>query len=100
MFINVAIQEKGARGYLATAPDLAGCTLTDPDHGTAFARLRLLIEGQLADQLLAGRPLPPLRAAEAWRAEARFAGARWYELHVNLPHIEAVARHQADRTPP
>ena len=97
MMVSVVIEEQPGQVFTAIAPDLPQCQLQDTDPGNAFARIRLAIEGALADLLLAGKPLPAIRSAADWRADSRFAGGRWYEMHMNIGHIEAVARHQQGR---
>lgn len=97
MFIAIAVQRLPSGLHRARAPELEGVELTDPDAGNVTARLRLVIEGVLADRLLAGTPLPAGRPPAHWAADPAFTGARWYEVHMNLGHIEALARHQSAR---
>ncbi|MCK6371923.1 MAG: hypothetical protein L6Q83_11500, partial [Gammaproteobacteria bacterium] len=61
---------------------------------SACARLRLLIEGRLADLLLTGDAIPQPRPPSAWRKDPALRDSTLYEMHINLPHIQAVARHQ------
>jgi hypothetical protein len=58
------------------------------------ARLRLVIEGALADPIIAGLPLPRPGGEAGMRPARRHRGGHWYDVHVNVAHIEAVARHQ------
>lgn len=95
MLIAIAIERRPAGAVRGSAPDLPGCCLDDTDAGQAFARLRLLIEGRLADLLLAGSELPAVRPIAEWQRDVRFQGAAWYEVHINLAHLAAVARHQS-----
>lgn len=81
--------------FTATVPDLPACRLEDRDEGLAVARLRLMIEGALADLLIAGRPLPAVSDINNLRGDERYRDGRWYDVHFNLAHIEAVARHQS-----
>jgi predicted RNase H-like HicB family nuclease len=99
MQISIALNKEDSGAFQASAPDLPGCSLVDPDKDRAFARLRLVIEGALADALLAGKPLPAVHPPGHWRDDPRYAGALWYEAHMNVAHIEAVARHQRGRRP-
>ncbi len=99
MFISIAIQQQAPGRIRATAPDLPGCSLEDAEVASACARLRLAIEGYLADLLLAGEPVPEPRSLVQWRDDAKLAGADWYEMHINIAHIEAVARHQRAAIP-
>lgn len=97
MLITVVIENLPNGDLRAVAPDLPGCTLTGPDDGNALARMRLAIEGALADLLLDGKPIPVVMSAASWRLDPRFRTSRCYEVHMNLGHIEAVGRHQRDR---
>lgn len=97
MFTTIAVLPLPSGDFRASAPDLPGVELTDRDAGNAFARIRLAVEGALADGLLAGRAPPPRRTLAEWQREPSYAGARWYEVHINLGHLEAVARHQQAR---
>lgn len=98
MMVTVVIRTRADGRYEASAPDFPASTVTDADADTAFARLRLVIEGLLADLFLDGQPAPVLRPAGEWRqGVAATPGARWLEVHINVPHIEAVARHQRGR---
>lgn len=94
MLFTVVIEDQADAGFRAIAPDLDDCAVSDPDPGNALARVRLLVEGTLADLLLAGQPVPSPAPAGAWRRDPRFARGRFYEVHMNLDHLRAVARHQ------
>lgn len=97
MFIAIAVQRLPSGLHRARAPELPGVELADPDAGNAAARLHLVVEGALADRLLAGTPLPAGGPPARWTTDPDFAGARWFEMHINLGHIEALARHQSAR---
>jgi predicted RNase H-like HicB family nuclease len=97
MLMTIAIQRLRSGDVLATAPDLPGCSVLDRDESDAFARIRLAVEGALADLLLAGRPVPDVRPGAEWRADPGYRDARWYDVHINMRHLEALARHQAGR---
>lgn len=97
MFTTIAMQTLPSGEVIATAPDLAGCLITDSDASAGLARIRLAVEGTLANLLLSGQPLPERRSLAAWQAEPRFHDTRWFEIHINLEQIEAVARHQRGR---
>lgn len=94
MLVTVMITATPPGRFTATVPDLPGCVLTDGDQGSLLARTRLAIEGRLIDALLAGEELPVARDPADWRADGRFAGARALQVHMNLAHLRAVARHQ------
>lgn len=97
MLVSVAIRPLSGGHFEASAPDFPGCALTDSDPDNAFARLRLVIEGALADRYLAGQDAPALRTMAEWRKETSAPATRWREVHINVPHIVAVARHQQGR---
>lgn len=97
MLVTVVIQPHPDGGFLATAPDLRGCSLVDHDEGNAFARIRLAMESFLADELLSGQALPQVAPVDSWKNHRQYAGGRFYEVHMNLRHLEAVARHQKGR---
>lgn len=86
-------------GYAALAPDLPACLVEDTDQGRAFARLRLVIEGAIADLMISGQPIPAPRPTADWASDPHYRHGHWYEVHINLAHIEAVARHQRGRGP-
>lgn len=97
MFVPIFVRQQNGV-FTASAPDIPTCRVEDRDEGIAVARLRLVIEGALADLLLAGRPLPRIRPIEDARAGHPHGDGRWYDVHFNLAHIEAVARHQSHRS--
>jgi hypothetical protein len=94
MLVTIGIHRLPTGEHEAQAPDFPGCTLVDLDADSAFARLRLLIEGDLADRYLTGRPEPALHGLSHWRSHSTNPATNWSQVHINVPHIEAVARHQ------
>lgn len=85
----------------AIAPDLANCDLAGATEQELLPRLRLAIEGELTRLLLAGEALPDPRNGEPARGfvpAGTFQGpARWLNVHINMGHLQALARHQAGR---
>jgi predicted RNase H-like HicB family nuclease len=85
----------------AIAPDLAHCDLTGTTEQELLPKLRLAIEGELTRLLLVGKPLPDSRNGEPLTgfSPTELAGvpARWLNVHINVGHLEALARHQAGR---
>lgn len=85
----------------ALAPDLENCDLVGTTEQELLPRLRLAIEGELTRLLLAGLALPDPRGGRpAAGIEGKSAGpdsTRWLTVHINLAHLEALARHQAGR---
>jgi predicted RNase H-like HicB family nuclease len=100
MLVTIGIHRLASGEFEAMAPDFPGCALVDRDADSAFARLRLLIEGDLADRYLAGRPEPELNDLAHWRSHSPKTATQWSQFHINVPHIEAVARHQRGRQVP
>ena len=85
----------------AVAPDLADCDLTGSTEQELLPKLRLAVEGELTRLLLAGEPLPDCRdgqPAPGFRpGDTSRSPARWLNVHINIGHLQALARHQADR---
>lgn len=98
MLVTVGIRRLPDGDYEATAPDFPGCALTGNDPDSVMARLRLVIEGDLADRFLAGTQAPALGDLAQWRRTRPAPDIQWSEVHINVPHIEAVARHQRGRS--
>jgi len=85
----------------AVAPDLERCDLTASTEQELLPKLRLAMEGELTRLLQAGLPLPDSRHGEPVE-DFRPPGAvpeppRWLSVHINIAHLEALARHQAGR---
>jgi predicted RNase H-like HicB family nuclease len=85
----------------AIAPDLAHCDLTGSTEQELLPKLRLAIEGELTRLLLAGEELPDSRHGEpvpGFSPTGTVLGpVRWLNVHINVGHLEALARHQAGR---
>jgi hypothetical protein len=94
MLVPVFVRQQNGV-FAATVPDLPAFRLEDPDEGLAIARLRLAIEGALVDLLIAGRLPPAVSNINDLRGDQRYRDGRWYDVHFNLAHVEAVARHQS-----
>jgi hypothetical protein len=87
-----------ARGPLrALAPDLANCDLEGTTEQELLPRLRLAMEAEITRLLLTGMPLPDTREGRPPDNSATPAAARWMNLHINMAHLEALARHQRGR---
>jgi predicted RNase H-like HicB family nuclease len=101
MLFAVALLTPTDGSLRAIAPDLAHCDLTGSTEQELLPKLRLAIEGELTRLLLAGKPLPDSRNGEPKRdfnppGLAR-TPVRWLNVHINIGHLEALARHQAGR---
>lgn len=85
----------------AIAPDLANCDLAGATDQELLPKLRLAIEWELTRLLLAGAPLPDTRDGQPLPGfrppEGTPASVRWLHVHINLAHLEALARHQRGR---
>lgn len=101
MLFAIALITTADGGLRAIAPDLANCDLTGATEQELLPKLRLAIEGELTRLLLAGATLPDWRNGEpapSFRPAGGFQGApRWLNVHINIGHLQALARHQAGR---
>ncbi len=101
MLFAVALLNTADGRLRAIAPDLANCDLTGATEQELLPKLRLAIEGELTRLLLAGAVLPDSRNGEpapAFSPAGECRGpARWLNVHINIGHLQALARHQAGR---
>jgi hypothetical protein len=95
MFWNVCIRSHGENSYEAVVPDLPGCRVTSDTKARALVDIHLLIESRIAEILGTGEAMPDAKELE--ELQQTVADAEWLSIHVNLAHLEAVARHQAGR---
>ncbi|MBL8202305.1 MAG: hypothetical protein JNK40_15155 [Chromatiales bacterium] len=101
MLFAVALLKTADGSLRAVAPDLANCDLAGATEQELLPKLRLAIEGELTRLLLAGHALPDTRngePAQGFSPAGTFQGpARWLTIHINIGHLQALARHQAGR---
>jgi len=101
MLFAIALLTTADGSQRAIAPDLANCDLTGMKEQELLPKLRLAIEGELTRLLLAGAALPDSRNGEpppGFSPAGGFQEApRWLTVHVNIDHLQALARHQAGR---
>ena len=101
MLFAVALLDPTDGKLRAIAPDLNHCDLTGSTEQELLPKLRLAIEGELTRLLLAGESLPDSRNGEPIPGFSPAGMARapvqWLNVHINLGHLEALARHQAGR---
>lgn len=85
----------------ALAPDLEHCDLVGSTEQELLPRLRLAIEGELTRLLIAGARLPDSRDGQPPPSGiGSIPGTvRWLSFHINLAHLQALARHQAIVSP-
>lgn len=81
----------------AVAPDLDHCDLTGATEPELLPRLRLAMENELTRLLLAGASLPDTRDGRPPAVSPFHGPVRWLNLHINMAHLEALARHQRGR---
>ena len=96
MLFSVALIKNPDGSLRAVAPDLPDCELNGDTEHELLPRLRLLVEDKITCLLMANRPLPDPRPGTP-PDRMDLAPARWLSLHINLTHLEALARHQARR---
>lgn len=99
LYIGVCLRELGADRWQAEAPDLPASRATGSSSGEALARVRLALEGLIAGRLGRGEALPEPRSLQQLQADGE-AGGTYYEVHINLRHLGALARHQDGRWNP
>ena len=97
MLFSVALMETTDGRLRAVVPDLPYCESSGHLEQELLPKLRLLVEDELTCLLMAGRPLPDTRDGAAPTDRKDLAPARWCSLHINLAHLEALARHQRQR---
>lgn len=98
MLFAVAFAPAAGGALRAWAPDLAGCEVSGGSPQEVLPQLRLAIEGGLTELLLEGSPLPDTRDGrpppDCTSEAAGNPGLRWLTIHINVAHLEALARHQ------
>jgi len=101
MLFAIALLTTPDGNLRAIAPDLANCDLTGATEQELLPKLRLAIEGELTRLLLARADLPDARQGEpspVFTPAGTFQGpVRWLNVHINMDHLQALARHQANR---
>jgi len=99
MLYAVALLTTRDGGLRALAPDLDNCNLTGTTEQELLPRLRLAMESELTRLILAGMTLPASRdgrpPSHFRETSANPGPVRWLTIHINLAHLEALARHQA-----
>jgi len=80
--------------YIAKAPDFPGCTATGSELGRTIARIHLQLEGLVSDILINGELLPTITDLNASTGRKPTDNGDYYQIHINLVHLAAVARHQ------
>ena len=96
LYIGVCLKQQDSGSWTADAPDLPGCEVRGDSSGEALARVRLALEGRIAERLGRDEALPEIRGLDELRA-ADNSGGEYFSVHMNLRHLQALARHQAGR---
>ena len=99
MLVPVYISRESDQTFLAIAPDFPGCTARGSELGRTITRIHLKLEGRVSDMLIRGEPLPAVSEQEATGDEPVTDAGHGYQIHINLVHLAAVARHQTRRGP-
>lgn len=99
LYIGVYLRELEADCWQAIAPDLPGSRTIGHSSGEALARVRLALEGLIAERLGQGEALPEPRTRQQLETDGKASG-EYYEVHINLRHLGALARHQDGRWNP
>lgn len=97
MLFSVALIQTTDGNMRAVVPDLPDCELSGHLEQELLPTLRLLVEDALTRLLIAGKPLPDTRNGAVPTGHKDLVPARWVSLHINLAHLEALARHQGHR---
>lgn len=93
LYIGVGLRQLEADLWEAEAPDLPAACASAKTAGEALARIRLVLEGLIAERLGREQPLPAVRSLAELEASGE-PGVGYYEVHINLRHLNALARHQ------
>jgi hypothetical protein len=98
MLYAIALLTTADGALRALAPDLEHCDLVGFTEQELLPKLRLAIEGELTRLLLAGTALPESRDGRPDPGSSAIGATpgtvRWLTVHINLAHLEALARHQ------
>jgi len=96
MLIRVHVsREKAADGSQTIALRPTGfpaCGSREAELPTAITRTHLKLEGAITELLISGHS--PAEIAAMTRPEAALSSAEDFDIHINLDHLSAVARHQ------
>jgi len=80
--------------FIAQAPDFPGCIAKGSELGRTITRIHLQLEGRVSDILIKGEPLPVISELNASFDRESAGNEDYYQIHINLVHLAAVARHQ------
>ncbi len=97
MLFSVALMKTTDGGLRAAVPDLPACDLGGRTEQELLPKLRLRVEDEITCLLMANKPLPDTRLGAPPSDYVAQDPVRWLSLHINLAHLEALARHQQRR---
>jgi predicted RNase H-like HicB family nuclease len=97
MLFPIVVQIDADGQFRGTVPDLDGCDATGGELGQTLTRVHLKIEGRISELLIAGEELPEPNTLDAIQQRPENRDLPCYEIHINLVHLRAVAKHQAGR---
>jgi len=67
--------------------------------GRTLTRIHLQLEGRVSEMLINGEMLPKIGCAEGELPGAVAGDGQFFEIHINLVHLAAVAKHQTRPRP-
>jgi predicted RNase H-like HicB family nuclease len=91
------IRKRGTNDFEAVAPDLPDCAVNCETKARALTDIHLLIETIISRLLGQNSEIPRPRTQTEIQQSTPVADAEWFSIHINLAHLQAVARHQAGR---
>ncbi|MEZ5564905.1 MAG: hypothetical protein R3F24_05040 [Gammaproteobacteria bacterium] len=97
MLVPIAVATDADGQLRAWAPDLPRCDLRGLTEQEVLPRLRLALEAEITELLMAGERLPDTRAGSPPDQATANPDVRWLHIHINIAHLTALARHQAGR---
>ncbi len=97
MLFPVVIRTDTEGRLHASVPDLPGCEAQGSELGRTLTRAHLKIEGRISQMLIDGEALPEPATLTETRQAVENNAAACYEIHINLTHLRAVAKHQAGK---
>jgi hypothetical protein len=101
MLLAIALLRLPDGRLRAVVPDLQNCDLLGATEQELLPKIRLAAENELTRLMLAGSNMPdprdgrPMPGFQPGGAPGQ--PVRWLNLHINLAHLDALARHQAGR---
>lgn len=94
MLVPVFITRDDKHSYLATAPDFSGCIARGTELGRTITRIHLQLEGRVSEMLINGEALPEIGSAKDQLPSVVADSGQFFDIHINLVHLAAVAKHQ------